>query len=78
MVYAHKCGFIFAGLSENMVFVFDASTGELIRMLKGHSKRISALACSPDGATVLTASADGGVYLWNAASLKLENRDKRF
>lgn len=48
--------------------VFDATTGELVRLLTVHTNRILTLAGSRDGRFVLSTSADQTVALWDFSS----------
>ncbi len=45
--------------------VWNVADGRLLRELTGHTKRVVAVAFSPDGRTVLTGSYDGTARLWN-------------
>ncbi|MGO9470499.1 MAG: WD40 repeat domain-containing serine/threonine-protein kinase [Isosphaeraceae bacterium] len=44
----------------------DATTGQPIHSLNGHSGKIWGISVSPDGKTLATASGDGTVKLWDA------------
>jgi WD40 repeat protein len=55
--------------------VFDAGSGKRLGMLKGHTRSVSALAVSPDGARLASSSGDGNrqdqtVRLWDLATGK--------
>ncbi|MGE3821704.1 MAG: WD40 repeat domain-containing protein, partial [Isosphaeraceae bacterium] len=39
-----------------------------MRELKGHSRRVLALAFSPDGGLLASGGSDGSFYLWHPAS----------
>ncbi|MBI2445794.1 caspase family protein [Candidatus Micrarchaeota archaeon] len=52
------------------VKLWDVATGREIRTLKGHSDRVSSVAVSPDGLTVLTGSWDRTAKLWEIATGK--------
>ena len=47
--------------------VWDLATGKEIGRLTGHRGDVQALAFSPDGGSLATASADGTVLVWDAA-----------
>jgi WD40 repeat protein len=61
-----------SGSSDLTIKLWDAAHGSEIRTLEGHTHQISALAFSPDGLTLASASWDGTVKLWN-----LKNRRQR-
>lgn len=50
---------------DKTVRLGDAKTGILQQMLKGHSGCIAAIAFSPDG-TTLTSASDNEIWLWGA------------
>jgi WD40 repeat protein len=50
----------------NVPRVWDAQTGKLLFALKGHTRGVTAIACSPDGARIATSSYDGTTRLWDA------------
>jgi WD40 repeat protein len=47
-----------AGYNDRAIFVWDAATGQLRRRLAGHGGRVSGLAWTPDGATLLSTGGD--------------------
>jgi WD40 repeat protein/tRNA A-37 threonylcarbamoyl transferase component Bud32 len=55
---------------ERIINVWDATTGTTIRALRGHEGRVFALAYSPDGKRLASASADKTIRLWEPASGK--------
>lgn len=48
--------------------VWDATTGSLVAALRGHTGRVTSVAFSTDGQSVVTGSVDRTVRLWDAAS----------
>ena len=54
------------------IHVWKADTGALLRSFLMHdkSKRVEALALSPDGGTILTGGWDGAIHSWDAATGK--------
>jgi len=59
---------IVIGMSDGGTVLVDAETGVEVRRLEGQTNTVVSCAFSPDGGTVLTASRDGSVSLWNVAS----------
>jgi WD40 repeat protein len=59
---------LYVGADHGNVAVRDGATGVEIMSLQAHTREVSDLALSPDGACLATASADGGVRLWDAAT----------
>ena len=54
------------GYRDNVVRVWDAHTGKLIRTLTGHTRRVKTVRFSPDGKMIVSGSHDGTILLWDA------------
>jgi serine/threonine protein kinase len=50
--------------TNNDIYVWELSTGKLVRRLQGHARAVSSLAASADGKRILSGGSDGSVYLW--------------
>lgn len=57
----------FSEMQGTPVILWDTQTGELIRKLEGDTPRARSV-FSPDGQTLYSAGADGGLDVWNVAS----------
>jgi WD40 repeat protein len=56
--------------SDNTIRVWDAATGELVTVLRGHTGHVLSVAFSPDGTRLASASGyrgKGEVKVWDAA-----------
>jgi len=50
------------------VRVWDAASGDCLRVLDGHEDSVESVAISPDGKRIVSGSFDNSVRVWDAAS----------
>ena len=50
---------------DNVIHIWDASTGNDLRILSGHTQEVTCVAWSPDGHQLASASFDGSAIIWN-------------
>lgn len=53
------------GSNDNIIRIWDITTGKEIRKLNGHHNRVLALAITPDGETLVSGSQDGSIVFWD-------------
>eukprot|EP01136_Pigoraptor_vietnamica_P039922 Opistho-1_new@11249 len=59
------------GQGDNTVRVWEASSGDCLRKLKGHVLWVKSVSFSRDGSLLTTASADGTVVEWDCLTWKM-------
>jgi WD40 repeat protein len=70
-VYSPDGTSIASGSIDNTVKVWEASTGELLRSLEGHSGWVFSVVYSPDGRSIASGSDDKTVKVWEASTGEL-------
>ena len=58
-----------AAASAIGIWIYDARTGEALRLLTGHTDYVRCVAFSPDGTVLVSGSYDGTVLLWDLTQL---------
>ena len=61
---------VLTGSADNTLRLWDADTGNCLRVFEGHTERVGGAALSPDGQRVLSGSGDKTVRLWDATTGK--------
>jgi hypothetical protein len=59
---------IAAGGDDAVVWIWNAATGQVQRIYRGHADWVITLACSPDGKYIASGSKDLTVQVWEAAT----------
>ncbi|KAG6807986.1 hypothetical protein H0H93_000734, partial [Arthromyces matolae] len=57
---------IVSALEDHSVRVWDASTGQELKMLEGHTQAVTSVAFSSDGSRIVSGSWDKSVRVWDA------------
>ncbi len=56
---------IASGSHDQTVRVWDASSGQCLNILQGHTEGVMSVVFSPDGKAVASGSYDGAIKLWD-------------
>jgi WD40 repeat protein len=64
LTYNPDDSLIAVGQVDGSILLLDASTGEILNTLTGHTGSITALAFTRDGLYLVSGSADGTVGFW--------------
>src|SRR5271163_2495411 len=59
------------GGGDDLGYLWDITTGEMILKLEGHTDSVTCVAFSKDGVYLATAGMDGQILVWNVAEKKL-------
>lgn len=73
LAFSPEGGQLVAGCEAKNAFIWDTSSGKVLRRLENHQGYVTAVAFSPDGALVATGSEGLSVCLWDAAAGQLVN-----
>ena len=57
---------IVSGSGDKSVWVWDASTGETLKVLEGHTSNVWSVAFSSDDRQIVSGSGDKSVWVWDA------------
>ena len=64
------------GFSKNQMMIWNLDRKERVAVIDAHLSRVLHVACSPDGETVATASADETLKFWTVFPRKNKNTDE--
>ena len=73
-----------SGRLDGVLQLWNLTTGQLNKVLWGHTRQISALKFSPDGTLLASNSLDGAIYVWDVStgskhlSLTAQSSEQRF
>ncbi len=65
VAYSPNGKIIAAGGRDNLIRLWDAQSGEFLRVLDGHVDYVSSLAFSPDGAYLASGGRDKRIFVWD-------------
>src|SRR5262249_37931736 len=73
LAFSPNSRMIASGGRDRVVRLFDATTGKVLRVFRGHENDVTALAFFPDGQRLASGGADSAVCLWDLATGKQES-----
>ena len=65
MAYSPDGNMIAGGSAYGSVYLWNATTGELLHTFTGHRRSVRSLVFSPDGSILASGSRDATIRLWN-------------
>ncbi|KAJ1558922.1 WD repeat-containing protein 61 [Nowakowskiella sp. JEL0078] len=65
VAYSPSGNAIAAGAENGNIYIFDATTGKMVHSLPGHSMAIRSMVFSPDSSTLITASDDKRINIYD-------------
>src|SRR3989440_123451 len=68
VAFSHDSARLASASEDSTVKIWDASSGECLQTLEGHSAWVQSVAFSHDSARLASASGDGTVKIWDASS----------
>ncbi|OAX32429.1 WD40 repeat-like protein [Rhizopogon vinicolor AM-OR11-026] len=72
-IYSPDETMIATGGSSEDIKIFDAKTGKLVAILKGHAVEVNCLAWTADGTTLISGSYDCSIRTWNTTTWQQVN-----
>jgi len=66
-----NCNFVAGGSDDNNVYMWDMLTGSCVQVFTGHKGLVHSVKISPDGRTLVSASNDGTLAIWDIGQQKL-------
>lgn len=70
LVFSADGKILAAGGFNKTIALYDVPTGKLLRIIEGHTGRVTCLSFSPDGKLLASGSDDGSIRFWDPATGK--------
>ena len=67
VAFAPDSAMLATGSFDGEIRLWNSSSGELIKVLKGHKSWVNSLVFMPDGKRIVSGSSDGTVAIWDVA-----------
>jgi WD40 repeat protein len=68
VAFSHGSRLVMSGSEDNMVRIWNVTTGGVKAELKGHTASVVSVAFSQDGSRVVSGSGDGMARIWNVTT----------